>query len=382
MLVGGLSLPRALAATSLGKAYSFLDSMMDRYATGSTLRLSQSYVPTAALNLGDIAFTYDNAAVLIAFLQRGQSDDLARATVLGDSLVYAQAHDPAGDGRVRNSYHANHFISSNGSVRIGDRGAYTGNMAWAGLALAQLYQRAQTPTYLDAAVSLGNWIQTRTRDTRGQGGYTGGVNTQGKLLYKSTENNIDVYALFTMLAALTGDTTWTTRAQYAHGFIASMWNPQNPPGFFWTGTGTDGVTINSYFIPEDCQSWSYLALRDATYAASIDWDYTTLAAVDGVFSGVSFSNVDTTGVWFEGTGHLAAALTARNASGDSAKAAALLADIQLGQAQAPNANGRGIDAASKDGLATGDGDSYYAALHIGATAWYCLAGQAGNPFRL
>jgi hypothetical protein len=49
---------------------------------------------------------------------------------------------------------------------------------------------------------------------------------------------------------------------------------------------------------------------------------------------------------------------------------------------APNADDLGIDAASKDGLKTGDGgDKYYASLHIGATAWYCLAGQSANPFR-
>jgi len=333
ILVGGLcsqrAALRAFAATSLSKAYSFLDNMMDKYATGSTLRLSQSYVRTAALNLGDIGFTYDNAATLIAFLQRGQSDDLARATVLGESLVFAQGHDPIGDGRVRNSYHANHFILSNGSPRIGDHGTDTGNMAWTGLALAQLYQKTQTQSYLDAAVTVGNWVQTNTYDTRGAGGYTGGVTKQGKLLYKSTENNIDLHALFTMLASLTGDATWTTRAAYAHAFIVSMWNLQSSPGFFWTGTDTNGVTTNTSFIPEDCQSWSYLALEDPTYAASIDWAYSMLAAVDGVFSGVSFSNADTSGVWFEGTGHMAAALAARNAAGDAAKAAAFLADIQL-----------------------------------------------------
>jgi hypothetical protein len=180
----------------------------------------------------------------------------------------------------------------------------------------------------------------------------------------------------------TGGSTWTIGAQYAQTFIVSMWNSQNPPGFFRTGTNTDGVSTNTDCIPEDCPSWSYLALEDPQYAASIDWAYTTHAALDGVLSGVSFSNADTSGVWFEGTGHMAAALAARKAAGDSAKAAAFPADIQLGQAQAPNANGLGIDAASKDGLAASDGDYYYASLHVGATAWYCLAAQASNPFLL
>jgi hypothetical protein len=69
---------------------------------------------------------------------------------------------------------------------------------------------------------------------------------------------------------------------------------------------------------------------------------------------------------------------------DAQTATTLIGDIEAGQTNAPNADGRGIDAASKDGLKTGDGggDKYYASLHIGATAWYCLAKQSANPFRL
>jgi hypothetical protein len=64
---------RAAALISLEKPYAFLvDTMMDMYAKGSTLRLSRSYVPNAALDLDAEGFTYDKAATLIAFLQRGQ----------------------------------------------------------------------------------------------------------------------------------------------------------------------------------------------------------------------------------------------------------------------------------------------------------------------
>jgi len=371
---------RGAALTSLGKAYYFLGSMMDLYSKGTALRLSQSYVPTQALDLGDEGFTYDNAVMLIAFLQRGQAGDLTRANVLGNSLVYGQNHDPAGDGRVRNSYHTDPYILSGGALNIDDEGSYTGNLAWTGLALGQLYQRTKTRSYLNAAVRIGNWIQNNTSDTRGAGGYTGGLDSSlSTIPWKSTEHNIDVYALFTMLASLTANSAWTTRAQYALGFIEAMWDSGE---FFWTGTGTDGITINTDFIPEDCQSWSYLALKNAAYASSIDWVYANLAATDGQFSGVSFSNADTSGVWFEGTGHMATAFEARNNPGDSAKAAAFLADIQAGQASAPNTDGHGVDAASKDDLDTGDGFDYFAALHIGATSWYCIADQSGNPFRL
>ncbi len=115
------------------------------------------------------------------------------------------------------------------------------------------------------------------------------------------------------------------------------------------------------------QSWSYLATLDPSHAASIDWAYANLAATDGPFSGVSFSNADRSGVWFEGTAHMAAALLARRARGDVDEGRRRISqNLALAQTEAPNEDGNGIDAASKDGLRTGDGDKYYAALHIGA----------------
>jgi hypothetical protein len=87
-------------------------------------------------------------------------------------------------------------------------------------------------------------------------------------------------------------------------------------------------------------------------------------------------------VWFEGTAHLVAALRLRGWRGDEARATALLDSMASAQAGAPNADGFGLVAASSDGLDTGFGDLYYAALHTGATAWYLLAAHRINPFRL
>src|SRR5262249_59372793 len=88
---------------SFHRAYSFLDEMMDAYAQGSTLRLIQSYSDQQGLL--STAFTYDNAQVIHAYLMRGRGDDIDRARTLGDSLLYAQQHDPNfNDGRLRQAY--------------------------------------------------------------------------------------------------------------------------------------------------------------------------------------------------------------------------------------------------------------------------------------
>ncbi len=370
--------------TSLEKAYVFLDQMMDFYGQGQTIRLLQSYLPTAALDLGDTGFTYDNAVALLAFLLRGQANDIERATVLGNSLVYGQQHDPTfGDGRLRDGYHVHPYIMSHGQTNVNPSfaGSMTGNLAWAGLALGHLYSHTKQKQYLDSAVKLGTWIQQKVYDSRGAGGYKGGFAAdQAPLLWKATEHNIDVYAFFTMLAGLTNTKTWSTGAKHAQLFVQAMWNSTEQ--HFWTGTTADGVTINRNPLPEDVQAWSYLAMQDATAAGSLDWAKAHLAAANGSFSGVSFSTADTSGVWFEGTAHLAAALLLRNAQGDSTTATTYLQSIESAQLHAPNNNQKGIVAASRDGLQTGLGFSYYAALHVGATAWYCLAKQKGNPFKL
>jgi hypothetical protein len=201
-------------------------------------------------------------------------------------------------------------------------------------------------------------------------------------------------------------------------------------GFFFTGTAPDGVTVNPVIsqnnIPEDVQTWSFLATGDETQAVSIDWAKTNLATTDTPqtihsrltgnqrVSGVSFASQslralapsdpfsavpDPNAVWLEGTGHLAAALLARRLpaardlpgfKGDVNTARVLLDDIRvaqqtLGAGQSvggrPIPDGEGVVAASSV-LNTGFGFSFDPNRHIAATSWFVIAGQRGNPFRL
>ncbi|PYT64583.1 MAG: hypothetical protein DMG42_34445, partial [Acidobacteria bacterium] len=378
--------------TSLQNAYLFLDTMMDAYAQGSTTRLSQSY--SDDIGLESTAFVYDNAVEIMARLLRGLGQDLARAEVLGNGLLYAQQIDPAADGRVRQAYFVDHPDSTGAFIVPSGfpfffQGSATGDLAWTGMALAQLANRTRIEAYLDGAVRLGNWIFTNTFDTRGAGGYNF---TVGANQVKSTEHNIDVYALFTMLARLTGDSaTWTGRADHARIFVDAMFYA--PGGFFFTGTGPDGVSINPNLsqdnIPEDVQDWSFQAFLNSDHAASIDWCKTNLAVTDTPqtynsdlvpmlnnnnltgnirVSGVTFAtqsmrpplaeneNAESacfmapsdpfsnqpspSAVWLEGTGHLAAALLTRRLprnrdidgfNGDVDTARILLDNIRVAQ---------------------------------------------------
>ncbi|WP_370379665.1 CBM35 domain-containing protein [Catenulispora sp. GAS73] len=371
--------PASITPTSTANGYLFLDQMMDKYATGSTPRLVQSFVPDSAMGSFTDSVTYDDALVIDALLTRGTADDLARAKVIGNALLYVQANDKSKDGRIRAAY-APTPLTSPSKVSATDDTSDVGNMAWVGQALVQLYAKTADASYLTGATNLATWIQTNAYATNGPGGYTGGYDSSGKLTWKSTEHNLDVYALFAMLATETGDSTWTTRAAHAKSFVAAMWDSTNSK--YWVGTNPDGTSLNKGFLPEDVNTWTYLAFKDPARAASIDWDVTNLAATDGAFSGVSFGACDKSKVWFEGTAHLADALAIRNGGGDATKAQNYLNAIQLAQTTAPHNNGKGIVAASHDKLSDCDSDYYYAAPHTGATSWYLLAATATDPFYL
>ncbi|MCX4428980.1 hypothetical protein ACIQWL_54935 [Streptomyces mirabilis] len=379
MLDSSASATSTVTAGSVDNGYTFLDHMMDKYATGSTTRLVQSYGPDSVMGSFTDSVTYDDALVVNALLARGSSDDLARARIIGDALLYVQANDAAHDGRVRAAY-APTPLTSPGSVKATNATSDVGNMAWVGQALVQLYAKTRDAKYLTGATSIANWVQGKAYDTRGAGGYTGGYDGTSKILWKSTEHNLDLYAFFTMLAQQSGDAAWTTAAAHAKSFVTAMWDASGKK--FWVGTDESGVSLNKDFLPEDVNTWAYLALKESAYAASIDWDIKNLAATDGSITGVSFGACDRSKVWLEGTAHLADALAIRNASGDSAKAQSYLKSIQLAQTSSPNHDAYGIVAASHDGLSDCDSDHYYAALHTGATSWYLMAAGPVNPFEL
>ena len=380
-------LPAAAGASraSVQRAFDFLDAKFDEYGTGDDLRVPRSYTggffetPTWTFVS---SFAYDDALMIIAWLARGRPDDRRRATVLGDTLLYAQAHDPVGDGRTRASYQPNPFITGDGTPQIGSPAAYTGNQAWVGMAFAHLYARTRERRFLDGALRAAEWIHEHTFDgDRAPYGYTGGRTADDRPnTYKATEHNIDTGAFFTMLAQLTGRRVWRSRARIAFAFVAAMRDPAG--GHLWTGTQPDGVTTNRSPIPEDVQTWAYLATLDRRHSAGVTWVLRNLAAHDAGVSGVAFSDADVSKVWLEGTAHTAAALRARAARGDALLAKRLLWNIETAQTTTPVADGRGIPAASSDGLDTGFGDLYYASLHTGATAWYLLAALGRNPFLL
>jgi hypothetical protein len=212
--------------------------------------------------------------------------------------------------------------------------------------------------------------------------------------------------------------SWASLAQHALSFVLAMYNSTD--GYFFTGTLGDQITINTYPIPEDCQTWSYMAMLNNNYKHTIDWALTNLQTTDTAsapnssltgdqkitglaFDTASFAPIlpgcDPNAVWLEGTSHTVAALVARAAAGrdslptlikDLTTAIGFAGQIQtaqseLGSGQTVNGVtipvGNGL-VASTSVMDTGFYYTYGPSLHIGATGWYLIAAQGGNPFQL
>ncbi|MFI7408762.1 Tat pathway signal sequence domain protein [Streptomyces sp. NPDC049627] len=414
------------------RAHTFLAAAMDAYPDHGTIRLAQSYADQAGLF--STAFTYDNALAILALLAARTSDGRTRAVALGDALLYAQQHDPVHtDGRLRQAYNVgpytfydgsrqpDGFVRADGTANVGTQFGFTGtavgDMAWAGIALTALARRTGERRFLDGAVRIGEWVERNGRTGEPLGGYKFGVNgADEKLPFTSTEHNTDLVCLFGRLARLTGDGVWRERRARARAFLEKMWEPDG--GFFYTGTN-DGVTVNTSPVPEDTQTWTYLALDSRVHARSLDWAARELAVLDHAgrrnstvpagqsYEGVTFSSAgllanedapiadsqprpDRNGVWFEGTAHLALALRERHARGDEARARRLIDSVERAQdllGAGQTAGGRalpersGVVAASSP-LDTGFGFGYYPYRHVGATAWYLMAAVRSNPLRV
>lgn len=420
-VLGGFGWVADAAANGNQDIKFYLDDIRFNKARLNESRFLLSYKTiTSSLDfdivMRNVAFTYDNAVALLAFLAEGNQD---RAKLLADALVYAHQNDryyrnqdltQPDSRRLRNAYQGGDLAqwpgwTPNGYLwavrtsgfpldltknppeiaRYPNSGTWgedkvqlstnTGNIAWTMLGLLGFYERGGRAwpdggKYLDTTINLGEWVEINCRSNLGPGGYTGGFEgwepIPTKITYKATEHNIDLYVAFKRLYHLTGEQKWLERANHAKNFVVQMWENDH----FWTGTTEDGVTINKSQIPLDIQAWANLAFPGAEgqpYRVALNY----CESNHRVGCGYDF-NTDRDGIWYEGTAHMALAY---QATGQRDEWQNLLSCLH--QAQDP---GGGLPAANIDGLTTGFDWLYYNRLHVGATAWLVLAEKGFNPF--
>jgi hypothetical protein len=405
----------AAAQNNSGNSIKFyLDDIKYNKARVEEPRLIVSFATSGNGKIDDVmrsvAFTYDNAVALIAYVAKG---DNYRAKLLADGLLLAIHNDRFfHDNRVRNAYKANDIELFSGWYPHGQRistgmpgftckdekvpdqytwcedefqvSTHTGNVAWTMLALLAYYEKYGGDKYLATAKDLGEWVAINCTDERQPRGYTGGFEGwersasnaigQQKLTYKATEHNIDLYAAFLRIYEITKLDTWRQRSDIARSFVLSMWDDHE--GKFWTGTNPDGITINKEVVPVDIQAWAIQGLgsegmhylRALTYVESHH-------LIEGGFD----FNEDRDGIWYEGTSQMAVSYYI---TGNLDKWKRVTEIVRMAQKKSG-----AIPATNKSSITTGfnlpnskEPWLYYAREHLGATGWFALAQLGVNPF--
>ncbi|HPS80693.1 MAG TPA: hypothetical protein PLP25_02380, partial [Candidatus Limiplasma sp.] len=360
--------------------------------------LLRSY-DTDNVYIQNAAFSYDNALVAMAFLSEGKKKE---ATAILDAFVYAVENDRQAPGRVRNAYAAGDirpFAGWGSSARlpgwydtaVGETGVWyedryqvgsnVGNTAYVALALLQGNALEANPTYVKTARQLMDWVLANCTD--GTDGFTAGFDGWAEadppvaypFTYKSIEHNIDAYAAFQQLYALTGEDQYRAACESALRFLHAMYSEGQ--SYFYTGTQEDGVTPSVDPVVLDAQVWMALALGDdfAPYEAAL----ARVEAMRVANGGYPFCEANENGGWWaEGTAYTALMFRLRGNDARATEALDALCNIQLPDGAFPAAT---VDALSTGfNLFTGEPWVYSRDAHIAPTAWFIMAVNGWNPY--
>ncbi len=341
------------------------------------------------------AFSYDNALAAMAFIAAGKQE---QAKGILDAFVYAVENDRYKSDRLRNAYvygDITPFPGWESGTRLPgwydnthkayyedqyQVGTNVGNSSYVALALLQYYKKYGGEQYKTLAKTLMDWVLTRTDKTPGfTAGYDGWPETENTTIdysYKSIEHNIDAYAAFKQLYALTKDEKYKAAYESALKFIKSMYNEKE--GVFYTGTGDDGVTANRENIVLDGQVWCALALgKDFTpYLPALK----RAIAMQSAQGGFPFHEKNTNGgYWLEGTAFTALCLQQFGFKDEAVKAFKAIKAQQLSTGGLPAATVKNLSTGFK--LFTGDPWLYGDSPHIAPVAWFIMAAKNFNPYQ-
>jgi hypothetical protein len=336
--------------------------------------------------LASTAFVYDNALAVIALVACG---NVTTATTIGNALSLAVRKDRTfTDGRVRNAYRPGPvgqgapalpgWWDAKQNIWAEDAaqdGSSTGNVAWAALALLTLHQATKQESFLADAEHLIDWVIANVSSGNGfRGGFHGYDPQQVKLLWISTEHNVDVYAAATWLFRLTSKQKYADAASQARRFLERAFDGDH----FLLGTKPDGSLNDGGMLALDVQLWPWMAIPDAPaqWRSALKFAATHLA-VEGGFD----FNGDRDGLWVEGT---AQASLAYRIAGDPGRSAQLLTTLEADRTPSGLLNAtraaRVSTGLSIDPTKTEADFFYFRRPHLGATAWATLAATAWNPF--
>ena len=327
--------------------------------------------------LSTASYTYESAIAALALMSEGDFEDAAKIL---DGFVKGMRKNKEFQDRFRNAQMVGKASDQpgywNNALNQWIQDAYqvgvsTKSSCAAALALLTFHQVSPNDDYLNTAVKGIDWVIANCQDgTPGfTAGYTGWAGTEAytPLTYKSTSDNLWMAAVCTILAEATGWDKYTDAASSATEFVTESMFSSGDSRFF-QGTAEDGETPVTNLVVADVQALAELCLGDDSGMDNID---SCLADDDGY----SYDNSNTDGSWLEGTAIAALAFKEIGEDELAEDALSMMAGLQLPSGSFPQA--------SIPELETGELDRVIVNLpSVGPCAWFILAENGHNPFRL
>ncbi len=187
-------------------------------------------------DIGDWAFTYDQALAAIVFIKEGNLEDARR---IFDFYLRAAKDD---SGAFLNAYYA-----SNGDPA--EYTAHTGPNVWLGLALLQYAYTTKDTRYMGLVRSIASWLET-VKDN--EGGLKGGKSFS----WYSTEHNLDAYAFYSMLYDFTKEESHKAKAQETLAWLSKNAYSRIADPAVKRGKGDSTIATDTY-------AWSVTAIGPA-----------------------------------------------------------------------------------------------------------------------
>eukprot|EP00928_Gymnodinium_smaydae_P061669 TRINITY_DN45703_c0_g1_i1.p1 TRINITY_DN45703_c0_g1~~TRINITY_DN45703_c0_g1_i1.p1 ORF type:complete len:720 (+),score=154.65 TRINITY_DN45703_c0_g1_i1:119-2161(+) len=388
--------------------------------------------------------TYDNALTAIYYTMRGKLPEAKRILDAFVQLLYATRHMPNAFGARNNlpSKRRMNLLAASYTSRgasageywgtgVADGGVDTGNNAWVAMAFARYAAVAKQPCYALPAYDILQAIRSEASCDDDLQGFMARFAPYQRF-YRSTEHNIDMFALSRMLNATGAQEKASTFVKKMFGFTQIKENQQ----MFATGTDgkarcdTDRVPAAAGATPVDAQLWNVLAdaaddassevhtamqesLRPSGEGGFVDVDKDLIGNFRGEgrgedLTGFRFSSFGSGVQWENTASGIMGMIHYRAMTGDNSQAlskrivemrrsvlgmlgryGSVLASVQGGNMQAYSSQDKTQD--FPGGSDTGLGWTYLRYPHTAATAWTGMmllyqaqegmaVDEGGNPY--
>jgi hypothetical protein len=206
------------------------------------------------------SYIYDQALAIIAFTKE---KDRLRAKKLLSALKHLQMQD--------GSLYFSYYLDGTSPYPIEGDKKIAGAMSWVALAATHYQHRFKSKEFLDFNTKLLTYLDSQIRPIEINGVKMRALSFAPNDIPSTgfpeqdtaaLEHNLDAYAAFLHFTEINKTEMWKENTTHLKQFILSMWDKDK--SHFWSGANFKTGFINKSELYLDNQSWTLLALDQAT----------------------------------------------------------------------------------------------------------------------